>query len=406
MAKRAPGTGSIIYDKRRKRWIYQYTMKDNDKTHRKAIYAKSRAELEYRIAKIDLSCPFDITTEQWITKWLSVYVKDAVKPNTLVYYRHMLDYLTDEIRNTSLHDLTTLQCQVMLSELRDHGRVKGKGGSLSTSTVRSIRSSFITCLDAAVSVGIIKSNPVKATKPPRLVRKEKVFLTQEQAVRLLEVAEKADYYVDKADADQGQLYLLKCYAVLIRLALVTGMRRGELLGLQWSCVDFENNTISISKQMQYDKKHGFYLATPKTNSSIRTISIDEETMKKLKKWHDYQQNYAETLGNLFVKHELVFTNEFGKFINPDNFRCRHWRAMCRAAELPPGCTLHSLRHTAATFMLSSGIDIKTAAQRLGHSNANTLLKVYAHVLNKNDVKAADILASIISLISLKTKKEE
>ena len=292
-----------------------------------------------------------------------------------------------------LATLTPLMCQSMLMDLLDHGRQNG--GPLSTSTVRSIRSTLITCLDSAREAGLIKNNPAKATKPPRLIRKEKVFLSPAQAQRLLAVAEKGSYYVDKTTADPGQLYLLRCYAVLVRLALVTGMRRGELLGLTWPCVG--TDTISIRHQEQYSPKKGYYLGTPKTQTSIRTISLDHTTMQVLNDWHQYQKAYAKLLGNQFRNpNRLVLTNAFGAFVHPDNFRCRHWAAMCKAADLPKGCTLHSLRHTAATLMLQAGVDIKTCAQRLGHANATMLLKVYAHVLSENDAKAADTLAGLIT----------
>ncbi len=394
MAKRANGTGSIIHDKRRNRWVYQYQQLDiHGQKHRRAITAKTRATLEQRIAKLDITVAPDITLREWIQKWLAVYVDNVVKDNTIVYYRRMLAYIPTGMQKRPLATLTPLMCQSMLMDLLDHGRQNG--GPLSTSTVRSIRSTLITCLDSAKEAELLKTNPVKATKPPRLIRKEKVFLSPAQAQRLLAVAEKGSYYVDKTTADPGQLYLLRCYAVLVRLALVTGMRRGELLGLTWPCVG--TDTLSIRYQEQYSSDKGYYLGTPKTQTSIRTISLDYMTMKVLNDWHQYQKAYASMLGNQFRNpNRLVLTNAFGTFVHPDNFRCRHWAAMCRAADLPKGCTLHSLRHTAATLMLQAGVDIKTCAQRLGHANATMLLKVYAHVLSENDAKAADTLAGLIT----------
>lgn len=394
MANRTKGTGTIIHDKKRNRWIFQFwqTMSDGKK-HRRAIAAKTRAALEQRIAKLDITVAPDITLREWIQKWMAVYVDNVVKDNTIDYYRRMLAYVPVEMQKRPLATLTPLMCQSMLMDLLDHGRQNG--GPLSTSTVRSIRSTLITCLDSAKDAGLLKTNPVKATKPPRLIRKEKVFLSPAQAQRLLAIAEKGSYYVDKTTADPGQLYLLRCYAVLIRLALVTGMRRGELLGLTWPCVG--TDTISIRYQEQYSPKKGYYLGTPKTQTSIRTISLDCTTLKVLNDWRYYQQAYAEQLGNQFQNpNRLVLTNAFGTFVHPDNFRCRHWAAMCKAADLPTGCTLHSLRHTAATLMLQAGVDIKTCAQRLGHANATMLLKVYAHVLSENDAKAADTLAGLIT----------
>lgn len=317
MAKRANGTGSIIHDKRRNRWVYQYQQLDiHGQKHRRAITAKTRAALEQRIAKLDITVAPDITLGEWIQKWLAVYVDNVVKDNTIDYYCRMLAYVPVEMQKRPLATLTPLMCQSMLMDLLDHGRQNG--GPLSTSTVRSIRSTLITCLDAAKEAGLLTTNPAKATKPPRLIRKEKVFLSPAQAQRLLAVAEKGTYYIDKTTADPGQLYLLRCYAVLIRLALVTGMRRGELLGLTWPCVG--TDTISIRYQEQYIPNKGYYLGTPKTQTSIRTISLDHTTMQVLNDWHQYQKAYASLLGNQFRNpNRLVLTNAFGTFVHPDNF---------------------------------------------------------------------------------------
>ncbi len=211
MAKRANGTGSIIHDKRRNRWVYQYQQLDiHGQKHRRAITAKTRAALEQRIAKLDITVAPDITLGEWIQKWLAVYVDNVVKDNTIDYYRRMLAYVPVEMQKRPLATLTPLMCQSILMDLLDHGRQNG--GPLSTSTVRSIRSTLITCLDAAKEAGLLTTNPAKATKPPRLIRKEKVFLSPAQAQRLLAVAEKGTYYIDKTTADPGQLYLLRCYA--------------------------------------------------------------------------------------------------------------------------------------------------------------------------------------------------
>lgn len=407
LAKRVNGAGSIIHSKKRNRWIYQYHVQDiAGNKHRRSLTAKTRAELERRIEKIDLTVAPNATVSWWISRWMTMYLSHSVKKSTMTFYGHMLSYLPESIKKMAITKLTPMDCQKMLTDLLIEGR--RKGGPLSTSTVRSIRSSLITCFDAAKEVGIITSNPFKLTKAPRLIRKEKVFLTPKQANRLLSTAEKGNYYIDKTTADPGQLYLLQCYAVLIRVALMTGMRRGELFGLTWSNVNLDENQLIIQYQSQYSKEKGYYLGTPKTKTSIRKISIDGDTAQKLRNWFNYQTKYSMLLGNQFKNtYKLVFTNEFGTFVHPDNFRNRHWAAMCYAAKLPKGCTLHSLRHTAATLMLQAGIDIKTCAQRLGHANANILLRVYAHVLSQNDIKAADTLATIIApKQALKKKKSD
>lgn len=395
MANRMKGTGSYIHDKKRQRWIFQYYVKDvYGNPRRRAIYAKKRAELEKRVAGMNLGIEDITTLKEWTERWLTLYIKPTVKENTYLFYQYLFKYIPTSLLNMPLLKLKPVSFQKLFTELLVHGN--RHEGALSTSTVRSLRSALISCLNAAVNNEILHRNPLLSTKPPKLVRRERVSLTKEQMKRLLKVVDEGNYYIRKADANEGQLYQINEYSVLIHLALASGMRRGEIFGLTWDCVDFADNKIRIIRNLQYTQHHGFSLVAPKTTRSIRTISIDADTMKRLYTFKMYQEGYAAVLGNQFHnRYNLVFTSIFGDCIRFDNFRMRHWKAMCQAAGLPKEFTFHCLRHTMTTLMLQAGVNIKTISARLGHTNSAFTIRVYAHVLDEMETEASNVWSQIL-----------
>ena len=170
------------------------------------------------------------------------------------------------------------------------------------------------------------------------------------------------------------------------------MRRGELFGLTWDAVNFRDRTISIKTNLQGGK-----LEKPKTKYSIRTISVDADTMKRLKEWQEYQNQFAYDLDDLY-KNQLntVFTGVFGGPVQLDNFRNRAFSRIVAAAGLPDTITLHSLRHTHATQLLAAGVDAKTVSKRLGHSSVAFTLQTYVHVIEEVERGAADMMGSIMA----------
>ena len=185
--------------------------------------------------------------------------------------------------------------------------------------------------------------------------------------------------------------MTKQWAMVIRLTLATGLRRGEVFGLIWKNVDFSKNTIKINTNLQKGK-----LESPKTKYSIRTISVDTDTMQRLKDWKQQQFKYAESLGDLYHnKLKTVFTGAFGSTVQLDNFRKRIFNRMIAKAGLAESITFHSLRHTHATQLLAKGIDAKTVSKRLGHSSVAFTLQMYVHVLPDVERNAADIMGAIM-----------
>lgn len=425
MARRAKGDGSYIHilpvkcknckdfdkcqirlnsaGKCRKRdqkefWRYQYHVPGIDgRPVRKILEAKTYKELVARVEQMHMeksSVRNDtITVGQWCDQWRDAVLPGTVKDSTLDSYKYMLSYVTDNIRKKRLAKLTPIDLQTMFAELKEHGS-KRTEDILSSTTVRGVRSTLITCFQSAIDNGFLTVNVAKKTKPPlNNDRREISFLTEKELLRLLEVADSGEYYEGNEDAmDDGIRYLLKQWSMVIRLALATGMRRGEIFGLTWSAVNFKERTISIKTNLQGGK-----LEKPKTKYSIRTISVDADTMKKLTAWKKIQEQFAYDADDLYKNQlDTVFTGVFGNPVQLDNFRNRIFNRMVAKAGLPDTITLHSLRHTHATQLLAAGYDAKTVSKRLGHSSVAFTLQTYVHVVEEVERGAADVMGAIMA----------
>lgn len=250
---------------------------------------------------------------------------------------------------------------------------------------------------------VINRNPCDAVdgivRPKQDPDKKKAsrFSTQE-AIRLAQVL-------------QGEEQTGKIIATW--LALVTGMRRGEVLALRWCDVDLDNSRIHVRKQLGRDRK----LREPKTEKSKRTISIDGDTVTFLASWRDKQQQEFEKAGVIQNPQSPVCSNELCAFTDPDNFS--RWRrsfyvkhGFARYSKVERwidsrgierekksgyiGPNFHALRHAQATLLVAGGVDPKTVQARLGHEKISTTLEIYAEAETANDALAAQHVGAVLS----------
>lgn len=380
-------------------WRYQYHVPGIDgKSVRRVLEAKTYKELvckvdKMRLEKGDVSND-TITVGQWCDRWRDAVLPGTIKNSTLTSYKYMLSYIPEYIRKKKLMKLTPIDLQTMFSELKESGSKKS-GESLSSTTVRGIRSTLISCFQSAIDNGFLIINVAKKTKPPlNNDRREISFLTEDEMLKLISVADSGEYYEidEELKGDDGFKYLIKQWSLVIRITLATGMRRGEVFGLTWNSINFNKRTIRIETNLQNGK-----LEPPKTKYSIRTISIDDDILQRLKEWQQYQQQYAYDLDDLYQnKQGTVFTGVFGAPVQLDNFRNRVFNQMIAKAGLADTITMHSLRHTHATQLLAAGVDAKTVSKRLGHSSVAFTLQTYVHVLDEVERGAADTIGAIMS----------
>ena len=217
-------------------------------------------------------------------------------------------------------------------------------------------------LRQAVRWGVLLKSPAEDLQLPKLTRREMKSLTATQAKQFLKFARK-----DK-------------YALLFELALITGMRPEEYLGLQWADVNLDKKAVTIQRTLIWRReKVGWYFGEPKTAKSRRTIPLTEKLAKDLMKHRRKQNERRLKLGTKWANHNLVFPSDLGTPLSVRNLDRRHFKEILGAAELPD-IRLYDLRHTCATLLMAAGENPKVVGERLGHSSIVLTLDCYGHVL--------------------------
>ena len=250
--------------------------------------------------------------------------------------------------------------------------------TLSGKTVQHHHRLISVILHTAVEWGILYSNPCDRTKSPRAEEKEAKYIDEVQAEKLLQALESAD----------------ETHRTIVRLLLFTGMRRGEVLGLKWSDIDFNNSTLNICRTLQYLPDRGIFEDMTKNKSSERVIKLSQIAVDDLRKHKVAQLEYRLSVGSQWMGTEdYIFTNSEGRPLKPDSVSSWFSKFMKAHPDIS-FITLHSLRHTNATIQLAAGVPITTVSKRLGHSNTATTGRVYAHAIKSADDTAAEKLDNI------------
>ena len=230
-------------------------------------------------------------------------------------------------------------------------------------------------LNSARKFGMIPFNPDDATSSPKPKSKPMKILNQNQIKKLLSTSREMN------DRNYPLYYL----------AVVMGMREGELLALKWENVDLENGILSVKYNLKRIPGGGLTVGKPKTESSIRSIKLGEDTITVLKEHKRYLEQ--EAINDYWHDEGFVFPSSVGTAIDPSNL-LKQFRELLEIAELPR-IRFHDLRHTAASLMLNNGVDVLVASQRLGHAHPSITLDVYGHLMPSMQSRAAEIIDSLI-----------
>lgn len=254
-----------------------------------------------------------------------------------------------------------------------------QGSSAATRTLT--RAVLSRALTDAVAIGKLMRNPAAQIK--RRGRRAQANGTEPNA-KAWTTRELARFL---EHVDDDRLY------ALWRLGAMTGMRRGELLGLKWERLDLDGARLAVEEQL-LPTRGGVTFGPPKSTRSRRKVALDTETVETLRAHRETQLLERALAGDAYVDQDLVFADELGRPIQPERLT-QAFRRHRKAAGIPVG-TLHTLRHTHATDLLSNGVPVHVAAARIG-DRAETILKVYAHLLPQSDEQAARDAAARISL---------
>lgn len=189
------------------------------------------------------------------------------------------------------------------------------------------------------------------------------------------------------------------YRTIILLLINTGLRRGELCGLEWKDIDFTNAVLYVRRNTLYLPERGIYDDTPKTASSQRAIKLPANCIPMLKEYRAWQAAQRLKLGDQWQDHDRLFTRWNGEPIHPDTLT--NWFSdFVKRNNLPP-VTIHSMRHINATLLIAAGTNLWTVSARLGHAQTSTTANVYSHAIQSADAAAAETLDDILKPIRKK-----
>ena len=249
---------------------------------------------------------------------------------------------------------------------------------LSNKTIKHHHRLISAILNQAVFWQVIPSNPANRVKPPRVPRTEAKYLDEKQTAKLLELMEN--------ESVQHQ--------TMIKMFLYSGLRRGEMCGLEWGDIDFENHLITVRRSSQYVSGKGIFTKETKTETSDRTIKLPSQAFEVLKEYRIWQNQERLKMGDRWEVSDRIFTQDDGKPIHPDTIT-GWFREFIATTDLPQ-ITVHSLRHTNITLLIAAGVPLRTVSYRAGHAQTSTTENIYAHAIRTADEMAADALDDILA----------
>ena len=304
------------------------------------------------------------TVTGFMERWLTIYASTNTTPRTQQGYRgNVTRYITPAIGSVALQILRPQHIQQMYSDMLDRG--------LSARTVLHVHRVLREALGHAVKWGSLARNPADASTPPRPQRRE---------LRMWDIETIHDFIDAAQDSPNCDFY---------HLALLTGMRRGELCGLKWEDVDLTSGKLMVVRTLQRIYGKGLQEGQPKTGKSRRSIALGQEAVKLLHEIRCRQIEHRLKAGPLWQNAGYVFAQADGRPVDPDALT-HHFEAIVRKAGLPH-LTLHGLRHAHATLLLTAGVHPKVVSERLGHSNIAITMDTYSHVLPGLQEAAAQAL---------------
>jgi integrase len=356
--QKANGEGSIYYREEIKRWVVSFYGTDGKRKYRKVKTKREAQEvLRQALQQRDegtLPTGPQQTVKQFLEEWLETTCKPpALRASTYVKYQKLIrSYILPALGRYQLQKLTPQHVQRLYRQKSDDG--------LKPKTIQSIHGVLHKALDTAVMWNLVARNVCDRVKTPKVPKPEIQPLTMIQAQELLSVAE--GHRID----------------ALLVLAVTTGMRRGELLGLRWTDIDFQNRCLHVRRTLDYLAHYGIVVTEPKTTKGKRKIELPDFVIEKLQQHRVRQLEMKLKAGANWKEEGYVFTGLQGGVLNP-RYLVKLFKNVLKEAWLPD-IRFHDLRHSAATILLSMGVHPKIVQELLGHEDITTTLGIYSHVL--------------------------
>lgn len=362
--RRGHNEGSVYYDAERDRWVAEVTVETGKrkkfrfKTKQEAIRKKNEALRE--LEQGTLATGAQRKLGEYLADWLENTHKSKLRLGTYINYKKLIGYVIADLGDVWMQKLTPQRVQAFYRKKLDE--------KLSTKVVHEIHGVLHLALKNAVRWGLVPRNVCDLVTAPRIVSREVVPLTIEQARVLM---------------NHVKGHRLE---MLLAMAVVTGMRRGELLALRWANINFDRSQLLVLHSVDFIAGHGYVEGKPKTAAGKRAVSLPVFLLDMLKQ-HRIQQLEQKATAVDWVENDLVFPNLKGGYLHP-NHMGESFRELLKEAGLP-SLRFHDLRHSAATILLARGVNIKVVSELLGHSDIVITLRTYGHLLPSMQGDAVD-----------------
>ena len=362
LEEKDPNTGG-----RRQQWITTGSRRKRD-----ALDEETRLKAQ-RLLGINVVPSAGNLTEFLFDSWLPS-IRSTVRPSTYQSYEQIArTHLSPHIGSSALKAISPVMLNQLYASLLKNGRLDGRGG-LAPKSVRNVHIVIHKALRDAVRWDLLARNPADLADPPLVPRRELKTWTPEQLAAFLE----------HVRGDR--------LAPAVRLTAMTGMRRGEVLGLRWSDIDLAEGRLSI-QQARLSIAYEVVVSEPKTAKGRRSVALDSETVAQLRNHRKRQLEERLAAGELWHDGDAVFTDELGWPIHPDRFT-KLFVTLVESSGMER-LTPHGLRHTHATIALQANRNPKVVSERLGHANVSITLDTYSHVTPGLEQDIADAVAQLV-----------
>ena len=335
--------------KRRQKWFSGYKTKK-----------EAQADVAKKITELNEGTfvePSKLTLKDYLLEWLKVK-EMTIDKSTFDYYEDIvLKHILPALGKIYLNKLNVIQIQQFYRNLTN---------TLSNGRILLIHRVLSNALNQAVAQKIIIENPAKFASKPKKEKTPIQIWTEEEVKQFLFHSQDSRYHIGYV------------------IAITTGMRLGEVLGLRWQDVDFKNSTVTINQTIGFDNK---VKLTAKNKSSKRTIPVPAKTIEALKKYRTQVNKEKLRLGSTYSDLDLINCNEVGEVLKRCTFRA-HFKKIIKKAGVKE-IRFHDVRHTHATLLLKQGVNPKIISERLGHTDISMTLRIYSHILPNMQKEAVE-----------------
>lgn len=373
MAKRRGNHEGSIYRRKDGLWCAQISLQGKRLTK----YAKTQAEcrdwIREMYRKIGGGLTYEatrITLDQFVETWLSGKELSR-RPKTVQQYRKVVQqHILPIMGSMRLLDIRTTHVKQLYMFKKEQG--------LGARTLQMIHATPYNVLKQAMREGILGHNPVEAVERPRVEQAEMKVLNEAQIQQFLIAANGSPF------------------EAIYYLALVTGMREGELLGLKWSDLDWNKGVLFVQRQLQQIDGQGYVFMPPKTKAGRRQIKVGSATLKQLEAHQTRQALDRERAGERWQENDLIFPTTLGTPLDYKRVTSEFKRLLKRAGL--PNLRFHDLRHTSLNALMEMGTPVNTVQRRGGHAKPSTTVDIYGHATARSQEEAAEKIEALITPI--------